>query len=73
MLSFRLGTGSDFNWGCISYYKPHAFSTFIGDEKEKNVHLFSLTCVLVVLLVWSKTIFVIQWYDLFAMLCFYTY
>jgi len=35
-MNVRLGTDSDFNWGCISYYKPHAFSTFFWRRKRKT-------------------------------------
>ena len=38
MLSYRLGTVNDFHWGfkpVFRYSKPHTYSTFIGEEKEK--------------------------------------
>ena len=34
MLSYRLGTANDFHWG----FKPvFRYSTFIGEEKEKQL------------------------------------
>jgi len=39
MLSYCLGTGNDFHWGfkpVLSYSKPHTFSTFFGEEKERK-------------------------------------
>ena len=39
MLSYGLGTVNDFHRGLkpvLSYSKPHNFSTFFGEEKEKN-------------------------------------
>ena len=39
MLSYRLGTVNDFHWEfkpVFSYSKPHTFSTFFGDEKERK-------------------------------------
>jgi len=39
MLSYRLGTVIDFHWGfkpVLSYSKPHTFSTFFGEEKERK-------------------------------------
>jgi len=39
MLSYRLGTVNDFHWGfkpVLSYSKPHTFSTFFGEEKERK-------------------------------------
>jgi len=39
MLSYRLGTINDFRLEfkpVLSYSKPHTFSTFFGEEKEKN-------------------------------------
>ena len=45
MLSYRLGTVNDFHWEfkpVLSYSKPHTFSTFFGEEKErKNVFYLS--------------------------------
>jgi len=41
MLSYRHKTDIDFYWGLkpvLSYSKPH---TFLGAEKEKNMHLLS--------------------------------
>ena len=38
MLCYRLGTVNDFHWGfkpVFRYSKPHTYSTFIGEEKEK--------------------------------------
>jgi len=46
MLSFRFGTVIDFHWGfkpVLSYSKHHTFSTFLGEEKERNKHLLSPT------------------------------
>jgi len=46
MLSYRLGTVNDFHWELkpvLSYSKPHTFSTFFGEEKERKVHLISPT------------------------------
>jgi len=44
-LSYRLGTINDFHWEfkpVLSYSKPHTFSTFFGEEKErKNAFNFS--------------------------------
>ena len=40
MLRYRLGTVNDFHWGfkpVLSYSKPHTFSTFFGEEKERNL------------------------------------
>ena len=45
MLSYRLGTVNDFHWGfnpVLNYSKPHSFTTYFGEETEKNVHLLSL-------------------------------
>ena len=39
MLSFRFGTVNDFHWEfkpVLSYSKPHTFSTFLGEEKERK-------------------------------------
>jgi len=39
MLSYRLGTVNDFHWEfkpVLSYSKPHTFSTFLGEEKERK-------------------------------------
>jgi len=39
MLSYRLGTVIDFHWEFIpvlSYSKPHTFSTFFGEQKERK-------------------------------------
>ena len=39
MLSYRLGTVNDFHWGfkpVLSYSKPHTFSSFFGEEKERK-------------------------------------
>ena len=44
MLSYRLGTVNDFHWEfkpSLSYSKPHTFSTFFGEEKEK-IFIYSL-------------------------------
>jgi len=41
MLSYRLGTVNDFHWEfkpVLSYSKPHTFSTFFGEEKEKTYY-----------------------------------
>jgi len=49
MLSYRLGTVNDFHWEfkpVLSYSKPHTFSTFFGEEKERKkerMHLLSPT------------------------------
>jgi len=46
MLSYRLGTVNDFHWGfkpALSYSKPHTFSTSLGEEKERKMHLISPT------------------------------
>jgi len=40
MLIYRLGTVNDFLWELkpvLSYSKPHTFSTFFGEEKERNI------------------------------------
>ena len=40
MLSYRLGTVNDFHWEfkpVFRYSKPHTYSTFIGEEKEKQL------------------------------------
>ena len=40
MLCYRLGTVNDFHWGfkpVLRHSKPHTFSTFIGEEKEKQL------------------------------------
>jgi len=46
MLSYRLGTVNDFYWEfkpVLSYSKPHTFSTFFGEEKErKNAFTLSI-------------------------------
>ena len=45
MLSYRLGTVNDWQRAfklVLSYSKPHTFPTF-GEEKDKNVHLLSIT------------------------------
>jgi len=39
MLSYRLGMVNDFHLGfkpVLSYSKPHTFSTFFGEEKERK-------------------------------------
>jgi len=39
MLSYRLGTVNDFHLGfkpVLSYSKPHTFSTFFGEKKERT-------------------------------------
>jgi len=39
MLSYRLGTVNDFHWEfkpVLSYSKPHTFSTFFVEEKERK-------------------------------------
>jgi len=39
VLSYRLGTVIDFNWEfkpVLSFSKPHTFSTFFGEEKERK-------------------------------------
>jgi len=50
MLSYRLGTVNDFHWEfkpVLSYSKPHTFSTFLGEEKErKKMRLLSPTRLL---------------------------
>ena len=36
---YRLGTVNDFHWEfkpVLSYSKPHTFSTFFGEEKERK-------------------------------------
>jgi len=46
MLSYRLGTVNDCHWELkpiLSYSKPHIFSTFFGEEKERKMHLPSPT------------------------------
>jgi len=46
MLNYRLGTVNEKHWGFKPVFrcsKPHTFSTFSGEEKEKNVHSLSLT------------------------------
>jgi len=45
MLSYRLGTVNDFHWEfkpVLSYSKPHTFSTFFGEDKERN-NVFNLS------------------------------
>jgi len=45
MLSYRLGTVNDFRWEfkpVLSYSKPHTFSTFLGEEKERKKCISSL-------------------------------
>jgi len=45
MLSYRFGTVNDLHWEfkpVLSFSKPHTFSTFFGEEKERKMHLFSL-------------------------------
>jgi len=40
MLSYRLGTVNDFHWGfkpVFRYSKTHTYSTFIGEDKEKQL------------------------------------
>jgi len=40
MLSYRLGTVNDFHWWfkpVFRYSKPHTYSTFIGEEREKQL------------------------------------
>ena len=39
MLSCRLGTFNDIHWEfkpVLSYSKPHTFSTFFGEERERQ-------------------------------------
>jgi len=39
MLSYRLGTVNDFHWDfkpVLSFSKPHTFSTFFGEERERE-------------------------------------
>jgi len=39
MLSYRLGTVNDSHWKfkpVLSYSKPHNFSTFLEEEKERR-------------------------------------
>ena len=46
MLSYRLGTDSDFNWGfkpVLTYSKPQNFFNIVLEKKKKNVHLLSFT------------------------------
>jgi len=46
MLNYRLGTVNDFHWEfkpVLSYSKPHTFSTYSGEEKERKMHLISPT------------------------------
>ena len=46
MLSYRLGMVNDFHWEfkpVLSYSKPHTFSTFFGEEKERKKRIYSLT------------------------------
>jgi len=43
-MSYRLGMVNDFHWEFkpfLTYSKPHTFSTFFGEEKEKNAFTFS--------------------------------
>jgi len=43
MSNYRFGTVNDFHWGfksVLSSSKAHTFSTFTGEEKDKNVHLY---------------------------------
>jgi len=45
MLSYRLGTVNDFHWEfkpVLSYSKPHTFSAFLGEEKERK-HALNLS------------------------------
>jgi len=45
MLSYRFGTVNDFHWEfkpVLSYSKPHTFSTFVWEEKEKK-YAFTLS------------------------------
>jgi len=54
MLSYRLGSVNDFHWGfkpVLSYSKPHTFSTSLGEEKERKMHLISPTTPL---RMWTK-------------------
>jgi len=40
MLSYRFSTVNVYHWeikSVLSYSKPHTFSTFVGEEKEKNM------------------------------------
>ena len=44
MLSYRLVTVNDFHWEfkpVLSYSKPHTFSTFFGEAKERKNHLLN--------------------------------
>jgi len=47
MFNYRLGTVNEKHWGFKPVFrcsKPHTFSTFSGEEKEKiNVHSLFLT------------------------------
>jgi len=46
MLNNRLGPVNEKHWGFTPVFrcsKPHTFSTFSGEEKEKNVHSLFLT------------------------------
>jgi len=50
MLRYRLGTVNGFHWefkSVLIYSKPHTFSTFFGEEKERknafNVEYFYIT------------------------------
>jgi len=47
MLNYRLGTVNEKHWGFKPVFrcsKPHTFSTFSGEEKEKKfVHSFFST------------------------------
>ena len=38
LMSYRLGTVNNFHWEfkpVLSYSKPHTFSTFCGEDKER--------------------------------------
>jgi len=40
MLRYRLGSVNDFKWEfkpVLSYSKPHTFSTFFGEDKERKI------------------------------------
>ena len=52
MLSYRLGTVNDFHCEfkpVLSYSKPHTFSTFFGEEKERKNAFNSCTFCIITL------------------------
>jgi len=43
MLNYRLGTVNAKHWGFNPVFrcsKPHTFTTFSGEEKERSIHSF---------------------------------